>query len=65
MASRRSCINHLDSFCYICGKFTPKSQKLKITNKVTIAYKYYFGCKIGDQDKRWSHIYVVKTVMHL
>ena len=51
MASRSFCINHPDSFGYICGKFTPKSQQLKTTKKVTVAYKYYFGCKVGDQDK--------------
>ena len=54
MASRRSCVNHPDSFCYICGKFTPKSQRQFITSKVTIADKYYFGCQVGDQDKSWA-----------
>ena len=57
MASRRSCVNHADSFCYICGKFTPKSQRLNITSKLTIAYRHYFGCQVGDQDKsRGPHI---------
>ena len=54
MASRRSCVNHGDSFCYICGKFTPKSQRLNIKSKVTIACKHYFGCQVGDQDKSWA-----------
>ena len=54
MASRRPCVNHPDSFCYICGKFTPKSQTLNITSKVAIAYKHYFGCQVGDQDKSWA-----------
>ena len=54
MASRRSCVNHSDSFCYICGKFTPKSQKLNNTSKVTIAYKHYFGYQVEDQDKSWA-----------
>ena len=53
MASR-SCVNHPDSFCYICGKFTPKSQRLYITSKVFIAYKHYFRCQVGDQDKSWA-----------
>ena len=54
MASHRSCINHPCSFCYIDEKFTPKSQKLKITKKVTVANKYYFGCKVREQDKLWA-----------
>ena len=54
MASRRSSVNHPDSFCYICGKFTPKSRRLNITSKVTITYKHYFECQVGDQDKSWA-----------
>ena len=29
--NRRSSMNYLDSFCCICGMFTLKSQKLKIS----------------------------------
>ncbi|KAI6657155.1 hypothetical protein LOD99_15941 [Oopsacas minuta] len=52
--SRRQCTNHPDNFCYICGKFTPKHQRRNIANRVKIGYKYYFGCKVGDQDKNWA-----------
>ncbi|KAI6659906.1 hypothetical protein LOD99_14246 [Oopsacas minuta] len=52
--SRRQCTNHPDNFCYICGKFTLKPQRRNITNRVKIGYKYYFGCKVGDQDKNWA-----------
>lgn len=52
--SRRACINDPDSFCYICGQFALKKQKRHITSQVKKAYKLYFGCEIGDQDKKWA-----------
>lgn len=51
---RRSCLNSSDCFCYICGKYTPTDQRKNITHRVRVAYQHYFGCKIGDQDKRWA-----------
>ena len=52
--NRRSCLNHPDWFCYVCGKFTPTSQKKNLTKSVKVAYKHCFGCKLGDQDKAWA-----------
>ena len=52
--SRRCCINHPDNFCYICGKYTTHDQRKNLASKVKTAYKYYFGCKVGDQDKSWA-----------
>src|SRR5215470_1287932 len=55
-ANRRSCLNHPDNFCYVCGKFTPMDQRRSVATAKTmkIAYKYYFGCQVGDQDKCWA-----------
>ena len=50
----RGCMNHLNSFYYICGEFTPKVQVRNITPLVHSTYGQYFGCKIGDQDKSWA-----------
>ena len=50
----RNCVNSPDNFCYICGEVTFLKQKKAITPTVKAAYKYYFGCKIGDQDKAWA-----------
>ena len=50
----RKCVNGTASFCYICGDFTSKNQKVRITALVKKAYELYFGCKIGDQDKSWA-----------
>jgi hypothetical protein len=52
--NRRGCVNHPDNFCYVCGKYTTCDQRKNLTKRVTIAYKYYFGCIIGDQDKSWA-----------
>ena len=52
--NRRGCVNHPDNFCYVCGKYTLCDQRKNLTKTVTIAYKYYFGCQIGDQDKSWA-----------
>ncbi|GBL88942.1 hypothetical protein AVEN_159030-1 [Araneus ventricosus] len=33
-SSRRSCVDHLDVFCYICGEYTlKKTEKLLVTLK--------------------------------
>ncbi|XP_076056096.1 uncharacterized protein LOC143034074 [Oratosquilla oratoria] len=50
----RTCKNHPDSFCYICGKYTPSKQKHTITSSVKHLYRAYFGIRIGDQDKPWA-----------
>ena len=50
----RDCKNHPDTFCYVCGSFTPKSQKRSITKDIGKIYGTYFGCPLGDQDKVWA-----------
>ena len=50
---RRKCINSLDAFCYICGEVRFKSRRRPFTLLVKKCYEYYFGCKVGDQDKSW------------
>ena len=52
--NRRKCKNNPNSFCYICGKYTPSTHRRNISSKVKIAYKCYFGCAVGDQDKLWA-----------
>src|SRR5678816_2750861 len=54
MATSRKCVNSPDSFCYICGEYTLKSQKRAMTPMIKYACEHYFGCKIGDQDKNWA-----------
>ncbi|XP_066463509.1 uncharacterized protein [Eleutherodactylus coqui] len=50
----RNCKNSPDAFCYICGQFTLLSQRRKITPEISKIYKLYFGCPLGDQDKKWA-----------
>lgn len=59
--SRRSCINHPDIFCYICGEYTLKANRKPISEFVKRAYVGYFGVKLGDQDKQWAPHIVCKT----
>ena len=47
-----SCVNSADLFCYVCGEVTA-SQWHSITPLIKKAYDLYFGCKLGDQDKKW------------
>jgi hypothetical protein len=51
---KRSCLNHPDNFCYICGHFTPCDQRKNLSSKVKVAYHHYFGVKVSDQDRTWA-----------
>jgi len=56
MASR-GCKYPADIFFYVCGLYVgPKHVSYKIVpgNKYYIAYDFYFGMAIGDQDKSWA-----------
>ena len=59
----QTCKNHPDSFCYICGKYTPSKQKRTITSSVKRLYHAYFAIKLGDQGKPWApHIACVNCI---
>ena len=59
MASRsRSCKNHPDSFCYICGEFKITDERNRVTEFIQKAYCAYFGIQLGDQDKPWSPCWI-------
>ncbi|GBO16541.1 hypothetical protein AVEN_150121-1 [Araneus ventricosus] len=53
-SSRRCCENDPNSFCYSCGEYMLKKQRNTITSFVKKAYFWYFGMKLGDQDKYWA-----------
>ena len=55
-SSKHGCINHPDNFCYVCGEYTPPAHRVKLNSRIRYAYKHYFACQIGDQDKQWAHI---------
>lgn len=50
----RKCLNHPDTFCYVCGELTFKLQRRNFTPLIKKCYQLYFGCKVGDQDKSWA-----------
>jgi len=41
-------------FCYECCEVTLASRKHSITPLIKKAYHLYFGCKLGDQDMKWT-----------
>ena len=66
VSSRRSCLNHPDIFCYICGSYASKEQRKPISAFVKRAYFTYFGVRVEDQDKQWApHIACKTCVEHL
>jgi len=50
----RNCVNSPDNFCHICGEVTFSTWKRPLTPMVKKAYECSFGCKVGDQDKKWA-----------
>ena len=53
-SSKRGCINHPDNFCYVCGEYTPPAHRVKLNSRIRYAYKHYFACQVGNQDKKWA-----------
>ena len=54
----RTCKNHPNRFCYICGHVVLSDCQAKVRDFVKKAYQAYFGVKPGDQDKPFApHIY--------
>ena len=54
MADKRKYKTNANSFCYICGKYILLTYRRNIAHKMKTACKYYFGCKVGVQDKKWA-----------
>ena len=50
----QKCVNNPDNFCYIHREGTFASRKCLITPTIKKTYFLYFGCKAGDQDKKWA-----------
>ena len=46
--------NSPDLFCYICGKFTLKHNRVNINDFVKKAYRSYFGFRLMHQNKHWA-----------
>ena len=57
----RSCKNHPDCFCYICGEYKTVDNRKSNTEFVQKAYYAYFGIKLGQKDKKWAPPVVCKA----
>ena len=51
---KRGCANHSDKFCYFGGEYTPRAHRVKLNSKIRYAYKHYFACQVGNEDKKWA-----------
>ena len=61
MTSSRTCVNDTNAFCYTCGQFTIKGNRIEIDYFYKKAYFACFKVKLGDQDKPWAPHYVCST----
>ncbi|GBL92566.1 hypothetical protein AVEN_123753-1 [Araneus ventricosus] len=50
----RGCVISPDNFCFICGKYTVKSQQRNISDFLKKVYFAYFKLKLGDHDNKWA-----------
>jgi len=48
-----SCVNSADILCYVFGEVMLASQRHSIMPLMKKVYHLFFGCKLGDQDKKW------------
>lgn len=46
------CVNYCDNFCYVCGEFAPKSQRMAVTGVVKKAYIKLL-CALNNLNKPW------------
>ena len=59
----KKCLNHSDTFPYVCGELTFKSPRWNFTPFVNKCYDLYFGCEVCVQNKCWGpHICCVTCV---
>ena len=58
-------LNSSDAFCYICGEVTFISRRWSFTPLIKKCYEYYFGYKVGDQDKNWAPHFCCVTCVRL
>ena len=61
-SSRRSCLNHPDIFCYICGSYASNEQRKPISAFVKRAYFTYFGVRVGIKINNGLPTLLVKPV---
>ena len=54
MADRWKYKTNPNSFCYVGEKYILLADQQNIAHKMKTEYKYYFGCKVDDPDKKWA-----------
>jgi len=64
MASKRSCKEDPNNFCYVCGKHikhNAEKRKIDLCSGYSKSYELYFGMKICDQEKSWAPHFICGT----
>ena len=59
------CVNSSDEFCCICSEVTFKSRRRSFTPLIKKFCEYYFGYKVGDEDKSWAPHFCCVTCARL
>jgi len=62
----QNCVNS-SKFLLYCGEITFLTRKRPLTPMAKKAYECYFGCKVGNQDKKWAvHVCCIScaTILH-
>lgn len=54
MASRFPCLNKINHFCYVCGKYEAKKGLRQITDGLQDKYAECFGKCMKHLDKPWT-----------
>lgn len=48
------CENFVDTFCYLCGRFTSKKNQRNIDFNTIVNYEAYFDMPLIDHEKSWA-----------
>ena len=59
-ATRGTCVNKPDVFCYICGEYTIKQNRKPINDVVKNAYMKYLECRLATKTRFGLHILPAK-----
>ena len=64
MRDRKKYKTNPNSFGYVCGKYSLPVHQQNNGHKIKTAYKYYFSCKVADQNKKMTTSYLQHFLQH-
>ena len=63
-SSKRGCIKHPDSFCYVCGEYTPPAHRVKLNSRIGYAYKHILHAKKATKIKKMDPTYLLQPLQN-